>query len=116
VALIRAALIDPDILVLDEATSSVDPVTEIGLQQALEKLARGRTTVAIAHRLSTALRADRVLVMKDAHIVEDGSHVELMSRQGEYRSLYDAWQRSTDSVAHRNQSDDHKLETKQKGA
>lgn len=113
VALIRAALVDPDILVLDEATSSVDPVTEIGLQQALEKLARGRTTVAIAHRLSTALRADRVLVMKDARIVQDGSHAELMSREGEYRSLYDAWQRSTDSVALVDRSSDHTLETNQ---
>jgi ABC-type multidrug transport system fused ATPase/permease subunit len=53
--------------------------------------------VAIAHRLSTALRADRVLVMKEGRVVEDGSHGELIAREGEYRSLYDAWQRSTDS-------------------
>lgn len=99
VALLRAAVADPDVLVLDEATSSVDPVTEIGLQNALERLAKGRTTVAIAHRLSTALRADRVLVMKDARIVQDGSHAELMTQGGEYRSLYDAWQRSTKSGA-----------------
>lgn len=98
VALMRAALVDPDILVLDEATSSVDPLTEVRLQHAMENLSRGRTIVAIAHRLSTALRADRILVMKDAHIVQDGSHAELVSLPGEYHDLYDAWQRSTDSA------------------
>lgn len=98
VALVRAALVDPDVLVLDEATSSVDPVTEIGLQRAMEKLASGRTTVAIAHRLSTALRADRVLVMRNGRVIQDGTHAELMSQEGEYKSLYDAWQRSTNST------------------
>jgi putative ABC transport system ATP-binding protein len=97
VALVRAAIIDPDIMVLDEATSSVDALTEVGLQQALDRLAKGRTIVAIAHRLSTAERADRILVMKDARIVQDGSHAELVSQAGEYRDLYDAWRRSTDS-------------------
>lgn len=98
VALLRAAVADPDVLVLDEATSSVDPLTEVSLQTALEKLSSGRTTVAVAHRLSTALRADRVLVMKEARVVQDGSHTELTSHSGEYRDLYDAWQRSTDSA------------------
>jgi len=97
VALVRAASVDPDILVLDEATSSVDAVTEVGLQRALDRLAKGRTIVAIAHRLSTAERADRILVMKDACVIQDGSHAELVSRDGEYRDLYDAWRRSTDS-------------------
>ncbi len=99
VALVRAAVVNPDILVLDEATSSVDALTEVRLQTALEKLSLGRTTVAIAHRLSTALRADRILVMRDARVVQDGSHAELISRNGEYRDLYDAWQRSTESSA-----------------
>lgn len=97
VALVRAAVVNPDILVLDEATSSVDALTEVSLQTALEKLSRGRTTIAIAHRLSTALRADRVLVMKDARVVQDGPHDQLVSQPGEYRNLYDAWQRSTES-------------------
>lgn len=97
VALVRAAIVDPDILVLDEATSSVDALTEVGLQRALDRLSKGRTIVAIAHRLSTAERADRILVMKDARIVQDGSHTELVSQAGEYRDLYDAWRRSTDS-------------------
>jgi putative ABC transport system ATP-binding protein len=101
VALVRAAIVDPDILVLDEATSSVDAVTEVGLQRALDRLATGRTIVAIAHRLSTAERADRVLVMKDARVIQDGSHAELVSRDGEYCELYDAWRRSTDSNAGR---------------
>ncbi|MFM8858096.1 MAG: ABC transporter ATP-binding protein [Actinomycetota bacterium] len=99
VALVRAAIVDPDILVLDEATSSVDAVTEVGLQRALDRLATGRTIVAIAHRLSTAERADRVLVMKDARVIQDSSHAELVSQVGEYRDLYDAWRRSTDSNA-----------------
>jgi putative ABC transport system ATP-binding protein len=99
VALVRAAIVDPDILVLDEATSSVDAVTEVGLQRALDRLATGRTIVAIAHRLSTAERADRVLVMNDARLIQDGAHAELVSQDGEYRDLYDAWRRSTDSNA-----------------
>lgn len=98
VALMRAAVANPDVLVLDEATSSVDPLTEIRLQQALDALSQGRTTVAIAHRLSTALRADRVLVMDRARIVQDGSHFELLAQAGEYRDLYDAWRRSTDGT------------------
>lgn len=99
VALLRASLVDPDVLVLDEATSSVDALTEVRLQQAMERIARGRTTIAIAHRLSTALRADRILVMKDSRIVQDGTHADLVAQPGEYRSLYDAWQQSTDSSA-----------------
>lgn len=105
VALVRAAMVNPDVLVLDEATSSVDPLTEVSIQTALEKLSRGRTTVAIAHRLSTALRADRILVMKNARIVEDGPHADLISRSGEYRDLYDAWQRSTESTVNRDRSE-----------
>lgn len=95
VALARAALVNPSILVLDEATSSVDALTEVRLARALELLARGRTTIAIAHRLSTAARADRVLVIEDGIVVEDGAHADLLERGGTYAALYDAWLHAT---------------------
>ena len=91
VALGRAALSDPDVLLLDEATSSVDPLTEVRLSRALDSLSRGRTTIAIAHRLSTAARADRVIVMESGRVVEDGSHQDLLSHPGLYSAMYDAW-------------------------
>ena len=95
VALLRAGLADPDVLVLDEATSSVDALTEVRIARALERLADGRTTIAIAHRLSTAARADRVLVLDHGRLVEDGHHDELIMNDGPYRRLYDAWVSST---------------------
>jgi ABC-type multidrug transport system fused ATPase/permease subunit len=95
VALIRASLVDPDVLVLDEATSSVDALTEVRLARALEKLAKGRTTIAIAHRLSTAARADRVLVLDHGRLVEDGTHTELARAGGTYTRMYDAWVAAT---------------------
>ena len=95
VALLRASLVNPDILILDEATSSVDALTEVRLARALQHLAKGRTTISIAHRLSTAARADRVVVLADGRVVEDGSHEELMARDGEYRRMYDAWLAAT---------------------
>lgn len=95
VALGRAAIADPDVLILDEATSSVDALTEVRLSRALDTLARGRTTVAIAHRLSTAARADRVIVMEAGRIVEDGPHAELLSHPGLYSSMYAAWVAAT---------------------
>lgn len=91
VALLRAGLADPDVLILDEATSSVDALTEVRIARALERLAAGRTTIAIAHRLSTAARADRVLVLDAGRLVEDGSHTELVAAGGVYRRLHDAW-------------------------
>ena len=91
VALLRAGLADPDVLILDEATSSVDALTEVRIARALERLAASRTTIAIAHRLSTAARADRVLVLDHGRLVEDGHHDELIARNGVYRRLYDAW-------------------------
>lgn len=91
VALIRAGLADPDVLILDEATSSVDALTEVRIARALDRLAAGRTTIAIAHRLSTAARADRVLVLADGELVEDGCHSELVVSNGAYRLLHDAW-------------------------
>jgi putative ABC transport system ATP-binding protein len=98
VALVRASLVDPDVLVLDEATSSVDALTEVRIGRALEKLAAGRTTIAIAHRLSTAARADRVLVLDHGRLVEDGSHSELLAAGGAYSEMYDSWIAATAST------------------
>ena len=95
VALLRAGLADPDILILDEATSSVDALTEVRIARALERLAATRTTIAIAHRLSTAARADRVLVLDHGRLVQDGHHDELIATTGPYRQLYDAWVSAT---------------------
>ena len=95
VALLRAGVADPDVLILDEATSSVDALTEVRTSRALQHLAEGRTTIAIAHRLSTAARADRVLVLDHGRLVEDGHHDELLTADGPYRRLYDAWLAAT---------------------
>jgi putative ABC transport system ATP-binding protein len=97
VALIRAALANPEILVLDEATSSVDPIFELQMSRAFERLSTGRTTIAIAHRLSTAQRADRVLVMEEGQVVEDGSHDQLVADGQRYAELYEAWVSATSS-------------------
>jgi ATP-binding cassette subfamily B protein len=95
VALVRAALVDPDVLVLDEATSSVDALTEVRISRALDRLSAGRTTIAIAHRLSTAARADRVLVLEHGRLVEDGPHADLATRDGAYARMYLAWVAAT---------------------
>lgn len=91
VALGRAALVDPDVLILDEATSSVDALTEVRLTHALDRLTSGRTTVAIAHRLSTAARADNIVVLDHGRIVEHGSHAQLLARNGMYAAMYQSW-------------------------
>ena len=88
-------MVKPDVLVLDEATSSVDSLTEVRISRALERLALGRTTVSIAHRLSTASRADRVVMLENGRIVEDGSHSVLLGARGKYAALYEAWLNST---------------------
>ena len=98
VALVRASLVDPDVLILDEATSSVDALTEVRIGRALDKLAAGRTTIAIAHRLSTAARADRVLVLDHGRLVEDGSHTELLSGGGMYARMYESWIAATSAT------------------
>ncbi len=84
----RALLADPRILILDEATSSVDTQTERVIQQALARLLQGRTSFVIAHRLSTVVNADRIVVIQDGRIVEQGSHAELLSQGGYYYQLY----------------------------
>ena len=91
VALARAQLGDPGLLILDEATSAVDPETETALERALERLALGRTTVSVAHRLSTAERSDLVLVFDDGRIAERGTHAELLERDGIYAGLHASW-------------------------
>lgn len=91
VALVRAQVADPGLLVLDEATSAVDPETERALAGALTRLAAGRTTVTVAHRLSTAEHADRVLVFDEGRLVEDGSHADLVAVGGVYAGLHRSW-------------------------
>ncbi|WP_062309618.1 cyanophycin metabolism-associated ABC transporter [Polynucleobacter sinensis] len=90
ISIARALLINPSILILDEATSSVDTTTEKEIQRALDNLVKGRTTIAIAHRLSTLRKADRLVVLDKGEIVEIGSHEELMDKQGAYYALYQA--------------------------
>ncbi len=98
VAVARAYLADPDLLVLDEATSAVDPATEVRLNRALDGLTRGRTSVAIAHRLSTAESADLVVVVDAGRVVEVGSHAELVNAGGAYSVLHTSWVAQRSSV------------------
>jgi len=91
VAIARAYVADPDLLVLDEATSAVDPSTEVRLARALDSLTRGRTTLTIAHRLSTAEAADEVLVVDRGVVVQRGSHADLVAVPGTYADLHSSW-------------------------
>jgi len=95
VALSRAALIDPAVLVLDEATSNLDPGTERDVEAALEVLMRGRSVIVVAHRLSTVRRADRIAVVDRGKIVEIGTHNELVAQHGQYFSLVTNWNKAT---------------------
>jgi ATP-binding cassette subfamily B protein len=94
VSLGRVMLADPAVIVLDEATSSVDPGTERAVERALSVVARGRTVITIAHRLSTAARADRVAVLQDGRLVELGTHEALVADGGFYAHLWQSWVRS----------------------
>jgi ATP-binding cassette subfamily B protein len=88
----RVALVDPSVIVLDEATSSLDPQTEAALEQALAAISHGRTVVTIAHRLSTAQRADRVALMEHGKLIEFASHDELVANGDRYARLWASWQ------------------------
>jgi len=98
VALVRAWIGTPDLLVLDEATSAVDPVLDVALRQAIDRLTAHRTSVTIAHRLSTAESADEVLVFDEGELVERGPHRELLRADGVYSALYADWSAGTKSV------------------
>jgi ABC-type multidrug transport system fused ATPase/permease subunit len=91
VALARVLLKDPAILILDEATASVDPFTEIQIQEGLAELLRGRTSVVIAHRLWTVQNADRIIVLDHGRILQEGTHPQLMAAGGHYAVLYDTY-------------------------
>ncbi|PIT79422.1 ABC transporter ATP-binding protein [Limnohabitans sp. JirII-31] len=98
ISIARALLINPRILILDEATASVDTETEQEIQKALDNLVQGRTTIAIAHRLSTLHKADRLVVMEQGVMVEEGDHDTLMARQGAYWRLYEAQAKNAEAV------------------
>ena len=99
VAMVRAWIAGPDLLVLDEATSAVDPALEVSLRRAIERLTTGRTSITIAHRLSTAEAADEILVFDHGGLVERGSHTELIAHGGIYSKLYEDWNKATRPMA-----------------
>ena len=88
ISIARIFLKDPPVLILDEATSALDSVTEAKIQRAFDELAKGRTTLIIAHRLSTVRSANRILVIRDGVISEEGTHQELLEKNGDYAQLY----------------------------
>ena len=90
ISIARVFLKNPKILILDEATSALDNTTEYMIQKSLEKLCKGRTTIVVAHRLSTIRNADEIVVLTDNGIEEIGSHKELMQKDGIYKNLYDS--------------------------
>lgn len=94
VALTRALMVEPAIVILDEATSNLDPGTEQHIEEAIETLLAGRTSIVVAHRLRTAKRADRVLVMESGQVVEDGTYDELAGRDGPFAELIHTWESS----------------------
>jgi ATP-binding cassette subfamily B protein len=94
----RVLATDPEILILDEATASIDPETEERIRRALEKITAGRTALLIAHRLLTVQEADRIVVMQNGRIVEIGSHEELYARGGLYRTIYELQFRQADAA------------------
>ena len=110
VALTRVLVQDPSIFILDEATASVDPFTESQIQEALELIMANTTAIIIAHRLSTVRNADRIIVLRDGHIIEEGSHEELLAYGGYYADLYDTYFRHQ-SLEYINREDSHYLKS-----
>ena len=100
VSFARALLADPRILILDEATSSIDTNTERQIQAGLERLLKGRTSFVIAHRLNTIVNSDKIVVLDQGRVLEEGSHEELLARRGRYHQLYTMqWAVETDPLA-----------------
>jgi len=91
VALARVILHDPSIFILDEATASVDPLTEVQIQRGLLEVMRNRTSIVIAHRLFTVRHAQRIIVLSQGQIIEEGNHESLLERRGHYAELYDTY-------------------------
>ena len=100
IALARAFLAHPRVLVLDEATSNLDLQSETKIEAALDVLLENRTAILIAHRLSTAMRADRIAVVDEGRIIEVGSHDELVARGGRYAEMYETWVSQSDAASH----------------
>ena len=100
IALARAFLAHPRVLVLDEATSNLDLQSETKIEAALDVLLENRTAILIAHRLSTAMRADRIAVVDDGRIVEVGSHDELVALGGRYAEMYETWVSQAEAADH----------------
>ena len=92
-------LVDPPMLILDEATSNIDTRTEILVQEAFQKMMEGRTSFVVAHRLSTIREADVILVMNQGHVVEQGTHQELLAKDGFYANLYNSQFARTEETA-----------------
>lgn len=90
ISIARALLADPSILILDEATSSIDTITEVKIQEALQRLMYGRTSFVIAHRLNTIQQADKILVLEEGKIIESGTHDSLLKEKGFYYGLYNS--------------------------
>jgi ATP-binding cassette subfamily B protein len=95
IALARAQLVAPKVLILDEATSNLDLATEARVSAAMSRIAGGRTTVLIAHRLQTARTADRIVVLAEGRVIEDGSHEQLLASGGPYASMWEIFQPAT---------------------
>jgi ABC-type multidrug transport system fused ATPase/permease subunit len=91
VALARVLIQNPRIFILDEATASVDPLTEALIQEGLDTVLQGRTSIVVAHRLSTIKNADRIIVLREGEIIEEGSHDSLMASGGHYAELYNTY-------------------------
>ena len=89
ISFLRAYIINPNILILDEATSNIDSDTENMIQQAIKELTQGRTSIVIAHRLATIQNADQILLLEDGQILEKGTHQELIKMGGQYKTLFD---------------------------